>query len=97
MHSMLHLTVFSPKFLLAQGKHDHTLRILTKMFVFNTGKKSHEYPVSTIILDEIVVEKTEERPNMMKILWTQTASLFNREFVFKTIFTCYLQFGVFLS
>ncbi|XP_050303518.1 synaptic vesicle glycoprotein 2C-like [Anthonomus grandis grandis] len=89
----------SPKFLLAQGKHDHTLKILRQMFVINTGKKSHEFPVSTVILDEVIIERSvnEEKPGMLKSLWTQTVFLFNKEFAVKTVLCSYLQFGVFLS
>ncbi|XP_066254429.1 synaptic vesicle glycoprotein 2A-like [Euwallacea similis] len=95
--ALLSLLPESPKFLLSQGKHDHTLKILTKMFVYNTGKKSHEYPVSTIIMDEIVVEKVEENRNFFQMMWSQTTTLFGRRYIVKTLLICYLQFGVFLS
>lgn len=87
----------SPKFLLSQGKHEHTLRILTKMFVSNTGRKAHEYPVSTIIMDEVIVQRTTEPTNFLKLIWNQTVYLFKREYILKTALICYLQFGVFLS
>ncbi|CAG9772484.1 unnamed protein product [Ceutorhynchus assimilis] len=95
--AMLSILPESPKFLLAQGKHDETLQILTKMFVVNTGKKAHEYPVSTIVLDEVQEKKADENANVFRIIWDQTATLFNKQYCFKTILICYLQFGVFLS
>ncbi|XP_060525996.1 synaptic vesicle glycoprotein 2C-like isoform X2 [Cylas formicarius] len=87
----------SPKFLLTEGKHDETLRILTKMYRKNTGKRGDLYPVKKIILDEIPADKDESKSNVFVSMWRQTVPLFHREHVFKTIFVSYLQFGVFLS
>ncbi|KAL1508930.1 hypothetical protein ABEB36_003747 [Hypothenemus hampei] len=96
--AMMSILPESPKFLLAKGKHDHTIKILRKMFVINTGKNSIEYPVCTVFLDEFVTEQsTEKKTNFFKLIWKQSVLLFKKEFRLKTILICYLQFGVFLS
>ncbi|XP_030763786.1 synaptic vesicle glycoprotein 2B-like [Sitophilus oryzae] len=95
--AMLSILPESPKYLLSRGKHDRTLRILTRMFVINKNKKSHEYPVSTIILDEILTEKNEEKVNVFLSMWRQTVPLFRKENIIKTVLICYMQFGVFMS
>lgn len=36
----------SPKFLVAQGKHDEALRVLQNIYAGNKGKSPEDYPVS---------------------------------------------------
>lgn len=40
----------SPKFLIAQGKHEGARRVLQKIYKFNTGNELHEYPVSFFLI-----------------------------------------------
>lgn len=39
----------TPKFLLSQGQNDKALEILRQMFVLNTKKEAHHYPVSMFL------------------------------------------------
>ncbi|XP_076258288.1 synaptic vesicle glycoprotein 2A-like [Rhynchophorus ferrugineus] len=95
--AMLSILPESPKFLLSKGHHDKTLTILTRMFVMNKGRKAHEYPVSTVVIDEIISENTKENVNILSKMWRQTTPLFDKGNLFKTLLICYMQFGVFMS
>lgn len=87
----------SPKYLLTQGKNEEVLDILRKMYRINTGKDPMQYPVCEIIWEESEDLKQMKNESIIKSMWKQTSSLFQKTYLVKTTLVCYLQFANFLT
>ncbi|CAG9815294.1 unnamed protein product [Phaedon cochleariae] len=87
----------SPKYLLTQGKNEEALTILKKMFSLNTGKKSDEYPVASILSFEGSSVHHEKNERWLRSMWEQTIPLFKITYLTKTLMVSYLHFAIFLT
>jgi hypothetical protein len=86
----------SPKFLLAQERHDEALKILASIYRRNRGNES-AYPVDKIFLDEFVVKRQTERPTFFKQVWLQTSPLFKTPLLSNTLKTSFVMFSLFAA
>nr|XP_022908028.1 synaptic vesicle glycoprotein 2B-like [Onthophagus taurus] len=86
----------SPKYLMAQGNSDEAFEAIKTIYSVNTGKSKENFPVSDLILDEIPMEK-DKKNGIFKTIWSQTAPLFKKPYLTKTLMVCFLQFGTFAS
>lgn len=77
----------SPKFLLAQGRHDESQEILRHVYHINTKKPETLYQCSNVILEEIQVADA-------KGMWKQTLQLFVKERIFQTINMSIINFTI---
>lgn len=85
----------SPKFLLAQGRHDEVLKILRKIYRWNNNKMV--YDVDRIYLDELLAKKTSQRPPFLHQLWNQTSPLFKSPLLKNTLKTSFVMFSLFAA
>ncbi|KAI8421298.1 hypothetical protein MSG28_008333 [Choristoneura fumiferana] len=77
----------SPKFLANAGHEDEAVELLKKIWLRNGGKG--EYPVTKLILNEDKNKRTEKVP-FLKSLREQTAPLFQRPLLWRTLQLYYL-------
>ncbi|KAG5683089.1 hypothetical protein PVAND_012392 [Polypedilum vanderplanki] len=83
----------SPKFTYAQGDEVETLKILQRIYKFNTGK--NDYKVTSLIKDQEFEDASNEKPKgFFEFLWSQTVPLFKQPHLKNTLTACYLQFGI---
>ncbi|KAF6206269.1 hypothetical protein GE061_017498 [Apolygus lucorum] len=81
----------SPKYLLTKGLHEETVETLKYAYSVNTGHHKDDFPVKThLILDGNEIESKPEG-SFIKILWSQTLSLFRKPLVKFTVMSCLLQ------
>lgn len=86
----------SPKFLLAQEKHDEALKILSN--IYRRNKKADSiYPVDKIWLDEFLVKRQTERPSFFRQVLQQTSPLFKSPLLFNTLQTSFVMFSLFAA
>lgn len=83
----------SPKFKFSQGDEVKTLKILQRMFKFNTGKSAEEFEVKKI-LKEQEDEKGSPDKGILHSIKTQTFPLFKPPHLRNMITACYIQFGI---
>ena len=86
----------SPKFLLAQDKHDEALLILRNIYRLNKNTQS-AYPVDTIWLDEFMVKKQTEKLTFCRQVWLQTSPLFKSPLLVNTLRTSFIMFSLFAA
>jgi MFS transporter, VNT family, synaptic vesicle glycoprotein 2 len=86
----------SPKFLLAQEKHDEALNILKDIYRRNKNTDS-AYPVDKIWLDEFLVKKQTKRPSFFRQVWIQTSPLFKSPLLSNTLRTSFIMFSLFAA
>nr|XP_023023357.1 synaptic vesicle glycoprotein 2B-like [Leptinotarsa decemlineata] len=87
----------SPKYLISQGKHQEALAILRKIFSINSGKSEDEFPVSSIIWEETSEVNHEKNEGLLRSMWEQTAPLFRKEYLLRTMMVSMLQFIMFFT
>ncbi|CAG9865055.1 unnamed protein product [Phyllotreta striolata] len=87
----------SPKYLMAQGKHQEAFEILQLIFTVNTGKKREEYPVKKILWEDEGNVNHKANESVLNSIWEQFVPLFKKRFILKTFMVCFLQFAIFLS
>ncbi|KAG5683091.1 hypothetical protein PVAND_012394 [Polypedilum vanderplanki] len=93
---MIYLIPESPKFTFSQGDEERTLKILQRIYKFNTGKD--DYKVTSLIKDKEFEEgKSEQSKGFIEFLWSQTIPLFKQPHLKNTLTACYLQFGICLA
>jgi MFS transporter, VNT family, synaptic vesicle glycoprotein 2 len=85
----------SPKFLLAQGKHDKALSILQLIYRWN--KKSDTYPITQICLNELLLKKTSAPTNFCDQIWRQISPLFKKPLLSNTVRTSFVMFSLFAA
>ncbi|KAF6206268.1 hypothetical protein GE061_017497 [Apolygus lucorum] len=84
----------SPKYLLSKGLNKETVETLRYAYSVNTGHDKEDFPVKTsIVLDADEIE-SNSKGSFIKILWSQTLSLFRKPLLTKTVLCCILQAGV---
>lgn len=86
----------SPKFLLAQGRHDDALEILQDIYRRNR-KRVSAYPINHIILDEFLVRREIERFTFCQTVWRQTSPLFKSPLLINTIRASFIMFSLFAA
>lgn len=90
----------SPKFVLGQGDKEGAYRILQKMHRVNNGKKSELEPFElyeefdSIENRKRILKCKDSRFPLINSVWIQTAPLFKQPYLFPTILTCTIQFGI---
>ncbi|CRK87479.1 CLUMA_CG001280, isoform A [Clunio marinus] len=84
----------SPKFLLAQEKHEEALKILREVYHRNK-KTDRAYPVTTIALNELITRREYENFSFFQQIWKQTNPLFKSPLLMKTIKTSFVMFSLF--
>lgn len=86
----------SPKFLLAQEKHDEALSILKEVYHRNR-KQVSIYPVTAITLDELLVKRSSEDLTFWQQVLKQTSPLFKSPLLINTIRTSFIMFSIFAA
>lgn len=85
----------SPKYTYAQGDEARTIKILQKIYKFNTGRPIEDYEVKRIEKDSEFSKGNENRSKgFFKFIWYQTVPLFKHPHLKNTLTACYLQFGL---
>ncbi|KAL5280519.1 hypothetical protein ACFFRR_004479 [Megaselia abdita] len=83
----------SPKYLLSQGKHSESVEILRKVYSMNSGKPKNTYPCNIVTLKDVGSDLSNKGIfGILKLVWTQTISLFTRDRVFQTVNMCTITF-----
>lgn len=85
----------SPKFLLAQGKHDEALKILQNIYRWN--KTSDTYPITQICLNELLTKRSSEVTSFGKQIWRQISPLFKSPLLSNTLRTSFVMFSLFAA
>lgn len=85
----------SPKFLLAQGKHDEALKILQLIYRWN--RKSDAYPVTQICLNELLTKKSTQTTTFCNKIWRQVSPLFKSPLLSNTVRTSFVMFSLFAA
>lgn len=86
----------SPKFLLAQEKHDEALKILKEINRRNR-KPDSIYPVIAISLNELLLEKSSQTLTFRQQVVKQTSPLFKPPLLVNTIRTSFIMFSLFAA
>lgn len=90
----------SPKFVLGQGDKATAYQILKKMHSINNGKHStfEEFEIyeeaDSIESRKQILKSKETRFPLITSVWIQTTPLFKRPYLFITVLTCTIQFGI---
>ncbi|CAG9802302.1 unnamed protein product [Chironomus riparius] len=85
----------SPKYTYSQGDEARTMKIIQKIYKFNTGKPIEDFEVKTIEKDSEFSRGNENRSKgFFKFIWYQTVPLFKHPHLKNTLTACYLQFGL---
>ncbi|XP_017783599.1 PREDICTED: synaptic vesicle glycoprotein 2B-like [Nicrophorus vespilloides] len=84
----------SPKYLVAQGRCEEALNILKHMYSKNYNRNPDEFPVFEIESEE---DLSLKNGGVLKTMWFQTAPLFKKPYLLKTLMVSFLQFGAFFS
>lgn len=84
----------SPKFLLAQGRHDEALSILKSIHQMNYGKGKF-FQVDNIYLNETLLMKEQRRISVLRQIWEQTSPLFKSPYLISTLQTIFTMFSLF--
>uniref|UniRef100_A0A0K8TAE9 Uncharacterized protein n=1 Tax=Lygus hesperus TaxID=30085 RepID=A0A0K8TAE9_LYGHE len=80
----------SPKYLLTKGLHEETVETLKYAYSVNSGHNKEDFPVKqSVILDGNETESKSEG-SFIKILWTQTLSLFRKPLLTKTVMSLHI-------
>ncbi|XP_070506798.1 synaptic vesicle glycoprotein 2B-like [Chironomus tepperi] len=88
----------SPKYTYARGDESRTLKILQKIYKFNTGRPIEDYEVKCLEKDSEFSEGNDNRSKgFFKFVWYQTVPLFQHPHLKNTLTACYLQFGLCLA
>lgn len=88
----------SPKFFMAKSDTRKTLIVLRRMFAINTGKHPNEFPVKTILCDQIKIQTKPNlqcRGNTTKVvqeMFQQFKSLFQPPLISITSLICVIMF-----
>ncbi|KAG5683090.1 hypothetical protein PVAND_012393 [Polypedilum vanderplanki] len=83
----------SPKFTFSQGDEEKTLKILQRIYKFNTGR--NDYCVESITKDkEFEDANNAKHSSFFKFMLSQTFPLFKSPHLKNTLTACYLQFGI---
>lgn len=86
----------SPKFLLAQDKHDEALKILQDIHRRNK-KSDRAYPVTHLVLNEFLLKRETENLPFLHQVWQQTSPLFRQPLLVNTLRTCFIMFSLFAA
>lgn len=86
----------SPKFLLAQGKHDEAIKILKGIYQ-RRKKRGNVFPVHKIVLNELLTNKTTEHQGFFNQVWQQTSPLFKSPLLINTVRTSFIMFSLFAA
>lgn len=85
----------SPKFLLAQGRHDEALEILRSIHRMNFGTKKL-YQIDNVHLNETPLLVREHRNiSIFRQIWEQTSPLFKSPYLCNTLKTIFCMFSLF--
>ncbi|XP_059055489.1 synaptic vesicle glycoprotein 2B-like [Achroia grisella] len=84
----------SPKYLVAQGKHDEALKVLQMMYAGNKGKSPDAFPIKRL---KMPTEKQHEDISFMKSLKVQTLPLLKPPYYKWLALNGFLLFGLFAS
>ncbi|XP_055383192.1 synaptic vesicle glycoprotein 2B-like [Condylostylus longicornis] len=88
----------SPKYLLAQGRHDEAIEVMKKCYKMNTNMDPSTYPVEKVYLDVVGANFSNVKTvcDALKLIWSQTVPLFNRERIFHTLNIFFIMFNIFM-
>lgn len=84
----------SPKFYASRGRDDECLKVLREIYVSNTGRKADEYPVSSILFEETVINTKDT--SIVKSLVQQTLPLFRPPLRNNTLIISYIVIVVYV-
>lgn len=86
----------SPKYLLSQGRHAESVAILRKVYSMNTGNPEKTYPCNIITLKDVSsnLGNVKGVGNAVKLVLSQTATLFTKERVLHTANMCFITFVI---
>lgn len=87
----------SPKFTFSNGNEQETIKILQRVYTWNTGKPGDTFEVASLMKDDEYEEKTKEKPNLFRFMWTQTVPLFKYPHLKNILTVCFIQFCIFNS
>uniref|UniRef100_A0A1B0GJR0 Putative synaptic vesicle transporter svop n=1 Tax=Lutzomyia longipalpis TaxID=7200 RepID=A0A1B0GJR0_LUTLO len=94
----------SPKFVLSQGRQMDTIKILQRIYAMNTGKDGEMLKISAIIEERESYENRKHNEEnlkgnfrVLKSMYNQIAPLFKSEHLRKTLISCTMQFGIFMT
>lgn len=84
----------SPKYLLGQGKHSESVEILRKVYSMNSGNPKHTYPCDIVTLKDVGSDLSNVKGicDILKLVWSQTVSLFTKDRAFQTLNMCSITF-----
>lgn len=85
----------SPKFTFSSGNEQDTMKILQRVYTWNTGKPVESFEVTSLIKDDEFEEKTMEKTNLFRFMWTQTVPLFKYPHLKNILTVCFIQFSIF--
>lgn len=86
----------SPKFLLAQDRHDEAWKILEKLYRRNR-KSASVFPVHSIVLNELLLQKSAEKSSFFTQVWQQTSPFFKPPLLSNTLRTSFVMFSLFAA
>lgn len=86
----------SPKFLLAQGRHDDALKILEDIYRRNRNTVA-AYPIHRITLNEALVKRDSEDLPFFRQVWQQVNPLFKSPLLTNTLRTSFIMFSLFAA
>ena len=86
----------SPKFLLAQERHDDALKILESIYRRNK-KTTRSLPFHSIVLNELLLQKSSEKPSFFTQVWRQTNPFFKPPLLSNTLRTSFVMFSLFAA
>ncbi|KAJ6635070.1 Synaptic vesicle glycoprotein 2B [Pseudolycoriella hygida] len=94
---MLLYTPESPKFLLAMGEPDKSLKILARVYEINGYGEKENFPVKEISQDTIGSNLATARgvKDVLKMIWKQTTPLFRTPFLGSMLMLSYISFVVY--
>lgn len=87
----------SPKFTFSQGDEAATLKILQKMYSWNTGADAPTYAVKSLIKDEEFGNSEKKGVNFFKFMWAQSVPLFKGMHLRNVLTACFINFSVCLT
>lgn len=87
----------SPKFLATINQKGEALRVLKRVYAFNTGQPTEKYPIEKIKVEEIgnSLSNAKGLCDVVRLLWVQTKPIFQPPLLTNTWKLCYVEFIIF--
>uniref|UniRef100_A0A1Q3FNK2 Putative synaptic vesicle transporter svop n=2 Tax=Culex tarsalis TaxID=7177 RepID=A0A1Q3FNK2_CULTA len=89
----------SPKYMISQGDTDRAIETIHWIHRINSNKKEPDLQIKRIVRNANTksAESCKSLYSIMKLVWNQTAPLFMKPYLVRTVLVCFIQFGTYVT